>query len=568
MIGFLPALYQDELLSGGLARALHAISTSLSRDSVKRLFGRRLNVRTALNVSGIDCLSSQSSMEIGVEIRILAERHSLLPYAGFLSSSEQYGRLLDAMRQSRSPSQQQGCGSKLFKCPRFLKICPECLDSDSADDRQRYWRRTHQLPGVYLCPDHETDLVETFYRTSGGKDVLPPDPAVAGIDWGGMKSVPIAARQDLLEIARASKSILEAPCITESAAIVTTTLRRLVSQKGYSWSKAPSLVSMRQLVRDMLSRPSVQFLLEPSSADAADRLATALNKHLRDAGAQKHALLTILLLQHMDCSLAEFRSAVSSTCSVSNRAAAVSEQWPCSNPKCARFEGAVGIRLSQTLDNGRHRIQCQHCGFTYSWTSNAPDRVSVLRTGELWDRAIKEKMLSTSTSLRQLSLEFGVSLPALKRHALRLGVWNQSWTLPKKTQSRIDRLYALMTKHRETWQQQQNDIPTCCDKKMSAKGRRAYRFLLKHDRDWLKSHTKEQARKRPSNWKSRELELIARLDEAACLADRVSLHRQSQPSMRETLHFAGIRNILWRNAGALPNLQRTARLLGKTRGTG
>src|SRR3546814_12439124 len=44
-----------------------------------------------------------------------------------------------------------------------LLFCQECVRSDAngTDDETPYWRRAHQLPGVFFCPDHEMPLSES-----------------------------------------------------------------------------------------------------------------------------------------------------------------------------------------------------------------------------------------------------------------------------------------------------------------------------------------------------------------------------------------------------------------------
>ncbi len=39
-----------------------------------------------------------------------------------------------------------------------LKACPQCICSDLDTHGWAYWRRSHQLPGVWLCPEHLTPL--------------------------------------------------------------------------------------------------------------------------------------------------------------------------------------------------------------------------------------------------------------------------------------------------------------------------------------------------------------------------------------------------------------------------
>lgn len=42
----------------------------------------------------------------------------------------------------------------------IARQCPTCLQEDTQDIGHSYWRRTHQLPGIYICPTHGAALQE------------------------------------------------------------------------------------------------------------------------------------------------------------------------------------------------------------------------------------------------------------------------------------------------------------------------------------------------------------------------------------------------------------------------
>lgn len=49
----------------------------------------------------------------------------------------------------------------------FLKFCPRCFEQESDELGEAYWHRTHQIPGIVLCPDHQVSLLNsTVYLNS------------------------------------------------------------------------------------------------------------------------------------------------------------------------------------------------------------------------------------------------------------------------------------------------------------------------------------------------------------------------------------------------------------------
>jgi hypothetical protein len=43
----------------------------------------------------------------------------------------------------------------------YLKFCPQCFEQESEGLGEAYWHRTHQIPGIVLCPDHEVPLLNS-----------------------------------------------------------------------------------------------------------------------------------------------------------------------------------------------------------------------------------------------------------------------------------------------------------------------------------------------------------------------------------------------------------------------
>ncbi len=65
-----------------------------------------------------------------------------------------------------------GLSSSRVRVPQFLRVCPECVVAQRTAHGEAHWTRTHQLPGVFCCPDHGRWLVDTSvpYRSSGSRE--------------------------------------------------------------------------------------------------------------------------------------------------------------------------------------------------------------------------------------------------------------------------------------------------------------------------------------------------------------------------------------------------------------
>ena len=103
-------------------------------------------------------------------------------------------------------------GSTVVK-PSVLRYCPACHAEALAHWGERFWRRTHQLPGVLVCLDHGVPLIESKTIPSNGHNSFyiaadscadqaePPTPAWANDD---------ACQAILLDLTRRSAAVLDA----------------------------------------------------------------------------------------------------------------------------------------------------------------------------------------------------------------------------------------------------------------------------------------------------------------------------------------------------------------------
>jgi TniQ len=80
-------------------------------------------------------------------------RHTLLPYYSAFERRGEFVRWKEVLK-----SDDRACITKLVRptsmrigAPTGLRLCPTCLDMDRLSGREPYWRRLHQLPGIFHC---------------------------------------------------------------------------------------------------------------------------------------------------------------------------------------------------------------------------------------------------------------------------------------------------------------------------------------------------------------------------------------------------------------------------------
>ncbi len=89
------------------------------------------------------------------------------PYFQRFLGEEDRDKLLGGMIEARGPHDRMIVPVELRQAapPRRLRMCPACAADSLASRPTASWRRVHQLPGVFVCPDHERDLYDGGIRT-------------------------------------------------------------------------------------------------------------------------------------------------------------------------------------------------------------------------------------------------------------------------------------------------------------------------------------------------------------------------------------------------------------------
>lgn len=72
---------------------------------------------------------------------------------------------------------QLGLLTSRFRAHHPLKACHHCMQADEHSYGTPYWHLTHQFPGIWMCPEHNTALLECNIKSNGARrfDWILPD---------------------------------------------------------------------------------------------------------------------------------------------------------------------------------------------------------------------------------------------------------------------------------------------------------------------------------------------------------------------------------------------------------
>lgn len=155
----LPRPYPDEVIGSVIERACHQSGLSVKL-MARSLFGPSRTHLSFLMASKLPELARN----IGLDAEELLALHTMFPYAvAYMPRSEQSKLKLKALCLEDGE-----CIGSITKNVShgvlMRRFCPQCLSEDLHRYGESYWRRSHLLPGGFICTRHGTELVETEVR--------------------------------------------------------------------------------------------------------------------------------------------------------------------------------------------------------------------------------------------------------------------------------------------------------------------------------------------------------------------------------------------------------------------
>jgi len=550
MIGVFPAPYPDELLYSLCARYSDAMQYPNKTAVHKDLFGNS----GAANVSlpyRLGHFVTQLPPNCIYTVERIIQKHTLLPfYAPFMSNSRA-NAIKAGMKGSnyRKVLSNSGIGAFNIQTPRWLRFCSVCAEEDKKHWGEYYWHRLHQLPGVNVCTEHDTFLIDSgvFARDR------PDDTEYVSAERSIMLIKPLqlnssTVHSTLLEIARDASWLLcncySSPGIEllHSCYLNLMASRNLIRSSG----RRRNLALAREL--NKFYKPSLLKILQCEVDEQKDSVwvRNILNNLVQDE--LNHPLRHLLLIRFFGHTAESFFDGYIKEVKATLNTRKASHPfgngpYPCLNPVCEHFQQMIITKLRTSrqnhvfLTNGSHPLlgtfNCV-CGFTYARREAdlfklGPFEFSFVKAyGHVWETTLIKLWGDKMTSLRRVASLLGTNNHNIKRRAIHLGltfprlttrVYVQrgkmkfSTILNPKILSDLKRRSARRTEKRTTnrkawltilrsvsnithhWLRQNRFYGT-------------YLWLLKHDKEWLSAHMPETYKTRGSrrkvDWSERD----------------------------------------------------------------
>lgn len=518
---YFPTPYPGELLYSLFARFQSHMGYRNTYTALKALFGQGRTVISYDFQGGLSRLGWLFEGRWQISLADAANRFTLLPYYLSTLESEQRAELAGMLEggDASALAIRLGLPGIHVRPPEFLRMCPVCIEEDLARFGETYWRRSHQLPGVLMCPTHSTELRNSDVRIRQGnrnelvaanKRRMQASVAVPFLEGG--------SRERLADIARRSDEVLKAGCVSSKSCGVRLEELNLTGRRKDQLNFETEFVNHH-------GQPLLKLLgcdLEPGDTN------NWLHIHCHGRRRYIHPLRHILVDAFLD---AEGTSIA--------RPSFGPGPWPCLNWQADHFQQRVVEKMEYIRDfGGKNRTLARFsciCGFVFTREAgdgglpNRPHRV--VSYGPVFEE-LALAMRQSGKSLRGIGRALGVDHGTVTRTLERAtGLRDRGWPgLEERKKADRNEWLSLVGSH-----------PEWSITKLITHARNLYARLIHNDQAWLDSINRELRQKPQApapriDWKERDEELAK---DARVLAARL---RERLPPKRVT-HTAVLREL-------------------------
>ncbi len=424
MLSYFPAIYPDELLYSVLARWLRHQGAVGMTGPLTQLFGRRF-ASASLDLPGwIGRFAAALPAERELTANSLIDQLTLFPYYTAYVPEPLRSECRNAMCAGAVSGWHMRLGITAFRVSRVrgLRFCSECLRDMELRYGELYWKRSHQLPGVLVCPEHGCALRHGAGKLDdrGRYEYVPASRLEC---FTGCPLVQLTGRDGLAllrDIARRSADLLVYPGEPRDFAAWTSHYRLRMGRVGLAWSArrmklAELLASFEEHYGDAMSCIAREC---EGIALTGDWLPSLVRKHRKVAHPLQHILLDAFL-DSRDESTGPFGMG----------------PWPCCNP-LAPHVGSLTVASVARHRNHGHEVGVFACSCGYVYTRRFIQGTGVLEPprvqnfGPLLDIELR-RLVERGSKLRPAARALGIDPKTVARraHELRLNV---TWKDPRR----------------------------------------------------------------------------------------------------------------------------------------
>lgn len=501
MILKFPEPYPDETFYSWIARYHDQSANGLHKFTVQRLYGASPWCAIYGLPTGLQQFCQNLRPLIRYQPDELIKNHILLPY--FSSAVPQHR--IEAVKTKMLQATNSGVHGKLgtltskVKNFRYLRYCPACLEDDKKFMGESYWHRSHQLPGVLICPFHQIPTLNSKVDKQNFKHLTYASASQYATPYVQQKTMEVSDK--LLTIARESSKLL----LDYRPQITNHSYRSELLKAGFNQGR---FINQNKLAKAFLAYWTPELLNEieafpdPEKKNWLRRICAS-----GDKGSNFHPLYHVLIRLFLDHQ--QQTSAVPQT--IKPR-----QSYPCPNPFCPEIaqQSARLIRTHRRKKSGPlHGIIACHCGYSFSCNLEAENLYTghVLSYGAIWEERFTH-FVQKGYSIPQMINAMSVSRDVVIRKVTELNL-KPGWKVKLKAKPGLSQyIQNRITIERKNLRQYRKRHPKQSRIDIRAGMNAGYKFLYRQNREWLLKHLPPVKPRQPVseiiNWKQRDRDYL------------------------------------------------------------
>ncbi len=486
MILKFPKPYPDETFYSWIARYHERSANHYAKATVESIFDSNYGCAIYNLPTGLESFCNQLLPLCKYNPEEILKYHTTLPYYSTVFSKQRIENARSKMLSDLNIGIHGLLGMQASIIPEFqyLRYCPDCLTKDTEQFGEPYWHRIHQLPGVLVCPDHQSPTLNSIIdkqnnhtqHYANAKECAKPN-----LIQKNTQPTP-----QLISIAVESKKLLS----HFRRPITSTRYRSQILSAGFNKG---DLIDQGKLAEAFLTHWTIPLLNDlnvPSDLDSEYSWLKFLTRRTQQ-GLKAHPLQHLLLRLF----LKEYKPEPQKE-PTEKEVCSLSSTYPCPNPFCS-IPDELSAKLEDTYQHHTSGptygvIGCD-CGFQFSANLQKPDiyQSSVIQYGPAWDVQFTE-YVEQGHSIHKLEQLLSVSRPVIKKKALELKLspkWSAQLKRSKKKSNIMD---TRAKKQKQLFLRYRKKHPDASLKVLREKISGTIKFLYRYERSWFDQHRPDQ----------------------------------------------------------------------------
>lgn len=556
-LSFFPTPYHDEILYSVLCRYHLRSGNPSAAATMKELWGTIAPVKSIYLPRAIDAITQKIPSNIDFTSDKLILEHTMYPYVQFSLSETRAKELYEMMCKQTALSfgtdQKAGMSKRKVPSPLYLRYCPSCVTNDISLYGETYWHRIHQLPGIFICPEH-------------GEPIVDSPVSVKMIRWNFYP----ASEETFYDTVYCHNYGYTSDMVDKLVTLAKDTVWLLenggkfgfkdeVVDKYHSVLQSKNLMNSggrmdHQRIYEELNLFFGRDFLNLIHSDG-DNIHLHWSTKITGKAAKTVQSIHHSLMMRFLCGSPQTFLESENSWEPFGKA-----PWPCHNKICPHYLEDVIPHIDIIYCHGVHKAMftCPYCGFSYRRGRAMPKKkqyeghVKVASYGHLWEDMLKDCLVDKNITIEKTSRMLKCSKSTVRKYAakfqlipgLKVPKRRTQLSKPKKQpESRNSRRTKLENLLREN--------PGISRIELKRLDSKTYQWLRANDSEWFGSIAPSQMKRR-IDWAARDEEYLKKTKNVI----PIILHESEIPrriSVYAIFNYAGIdKKIIYINRDKLP----------------